>query len=179
MLEVCSAIIKQLFFFLNWNLTESYFLNRTHTTFQSLLHTTHKGHTAVTWTRAEGDGRLQAVHISEAPQEPHPRRARRLPPQHLVPPCYRQLIFRSRRPARGRLERRGPAVRTVSPKPHSSQRSRALSHSATAPHFVSVRGPLPKCGIPERRSDPPSLQPQRFSSQLQGPPSGQQTLLPK
>jgi hypothetical protein len=50
--------------------------------------------------------------VSEAPQEPCPRRARRLPPKLLVQPATPQHTGHFRRPARGQLERRNPLCGT-------------------------------------------------------------------
>jgi hypothetical protein len=46
--------------------------------------------------------------VSEAPQEPRPRRARRLPPHHLIQPPTLQYSGYFLRPARGQLGRRRP-----------------------------------------------------------------------
>jgi hypothetical protein len=54
------------------------------------------------------DGQSQAVPVSQEPQKPRPRHARRLPPNHLVQPTTPQHSGHPRRPAREQLRVSSP-----------------------------------------------------------------------
>jgi hypothetical protein len=80
-----------------------------------------------------GDGRSQAVPMSEERQEPRLRSARRLPPQRLVWPATQTY-----RPFSPAIPRATWTPATASSRPQLSWCSRALSQSPTAQHFCSA-----------------------------------------